>query len=110
MDAIGFYEGDEGVCCDITLESFVDIPVQFVNLETYEINDKFLMDIEYLRNNQREMNSRVNESIFEYVKRKYHSDSVDLKLIKVYAFHDEERKYGLIFNWDGDSEHGIGVK
>jgi len=110
MDTIGFYEDDEGICCDIILESFVDDPVQVVNLEIYEIHDKFLMDIDYLRNNQREMNSKVNQSISDYIKRKYHSDSVDFKLIKVYAFHDEDRKYGLIFNWDGDSEHGIGVK
>ncbi|MFM7967369.1 hypothetical protein ACF2JD_03005 [Aeromonas sp. A-5] len=110
MDAIGFYGNDEGICCDIILESFVDIPVQVVNLETYEIDDKFRLDIEYLRNNQREMNSKVNESAFEYIKIKYNSDSVDLKLIKVYAFHDEERIYGLVFTWDGGSEHGVGVK
>ncbi|HEA3202655.1 TPA: hypothetical protein RVS02_004227 [Aeromonas veronii] len=110
MDAIDFYECDEGICCDIILESFLDDPIQVVNLETYEINDKFLIDIYYLRDNQREMNSKVNESISEYIKRKCHSESVYFKLIKVYSFHDEERKYGFVFNWDGDSEHGIGVK
>lgn len=110
MDAIGFYEDDEGICCAITLESFVDVPVQVVSLETYEIDDKFIANVEYLRNNQREMNSKVNEAISEYIKIKYHSDSVDFKLVKVYAFHDEESIYGLVFTWDGDSEHGVGVK
>lgn len=49
------------------------------------------------------------ESVAGYVRAKYPSDDGSFKLMKVYVAHDKQQVFGLLFNWDGDAEHGIGV-
>ncbi|MGY3912763.1 hypothetical protein ACW5XW_16600 [Aeromonas piscicola] len=110
MDAIGFYEDDEGICCDVLLECFGSEPIQIINLECYELDEKFKEEVRCIYENQLDIYRSVIAGVIKYVRKKYKSDNNNFKLMKIYTSHDVERVFGLLFSWDGDTEHGIGVR
>lgn len=110
MGSVGFYEDDEGVCCDLLLRAFGSKQIQVINLEHYELDEKFKEDVRFIYENQMEIHQTVIASIDEYVHQKYQSDDHSLELMKIYTFHDIEREFGLFFYWREDPEHGIGVR
>ncbi|GJC03576.1 hypothetical protein ACSZNJ_02210 [Aeromonas hydrophila] len=110
MGAVDFYEDDEGVCCYLLLRAFGSKPIQVINLEHYELYEKFKEDVRFIYKNQIEIHQTVIASIDEYVRQKYQSDDHSLELMKIYTFHNVEREFGLLFDWREDPEHGIGVR
>ncbi|AVP85049.1 hypothetical protein [Aeromonas hydrophila] len=110
MGSVGFYENDEGVCCDLLLKAFGSKQIQVINLEHNELYEKFKEDVRFFYKNQMEIHQTVIASIDEYVRQKYQSDDHSLELMKIYTFHDVEREFGLLFDWREDPEHGIGVR
>ncbi|WP_442108391.1 hypothetical protein [Pseudomonas sp. NUPR-001] len=109
MSTIGFYEDDEGMCCDILLESFGPEPVQVINLECYALEEKFKGDVSYLVDHQWGVRRAVFEAAAGYVRSQYNADDCSFSLMKIYVSHDQTQTFGLLFRWDGDAEHGIGV-
>lgn len=110
MDSVGFYEDDEGMCCDVLLEAFGVEPIQIINLEYYELDEKFKDDVRLIYSNQIDIHQKVTSCIIEHIRKKYQSENYSCKLMKIYTFHDMEMEFGLLFSWEGDSEHGIGVR
>ncbi|MGL5841569.1 MAG: hypothetical protein ACRCYK_07180 [Aeromonas hydrophila] len=108
MGFIKAYISNEGVCCDIVLECFGNEPIEIINLECYELDEKFKEEVRCIYENQLDIYRSVIAGIIKYVRKK--SDNNNLKLMKIYTSHDVEREFGLLFSWDGDTEHGIGVR
>ncbi|WAF99327.1 hypothetical protein NRZ31_00765 [Aeromonas dhakensis] len=108
MEFIKAYSSNEGICCDIVLECFGNEPIEIINLECYELDEKFKEEVRCIYENQLDIYRSVIAGIIKYVRKK--SDNNNLKLMKIYTSHDVEREFGLLFSWDGDTEHGIGVR
>lgn len=108
MEFIKAYSSNEGVCCDIVLECFGNEPIEIINLECYELDEKFKEEVRCIYENQLDIYRSVIAGVIKYVRKK--SDNNNLKLMKIYTSHDVEREFGLLFSWDGDTEHGIGVR
>ncbi|PTT49964.1 hypothetical protein DBR13_21685 [Aeromonas sp. HMWF015] len=90
------------------MECFGNEPIEIINLECYELDEKFKEEVRCIYENQLDIYRSVIFGIIKYVRKK--SDNNNLKLMKIYASHDVEREFGLLFSWDGDTEHGIGVR
>ncbi|WP_429013846.1 hypothetical protein [Aeromonas hydrophila] len=110
MEFIKVYSSNEGVCCDIVLEYFGNEPIEIINLECYELDEKFKEEVRCIYENQLDIYRSVIAGVMKYVREKYKSDNNDFKLMKIYTSHDVEREFGLLFSWVGDTEHGIGVR
>lgn len=110
MGLVGFYQDDEGGCCYLPLKIFANKPIQVINIERYELDEKFKENVRFIYENQVEIHQNVTASIDEYVRKKYQSDDHSFELMKVYTSHDIKREFGLLFNWRKDPEHGIGVR
>lgn len=110
MEFIKAYSSNEGVCCDIVLECFGNEPIEIINLECYELDEKFKEEVRCIYENQLDIYRSVIAGVMKYVREKYKSDNNNFKLMKIYTSHDVEREFGLFFNWVGDTEHGIGVR
>jgi hypothetical protein len=110
MGFIKPYSGNEGVCCDIVLEYFGSEPIELINLECYVLDDKFKEEVKFIYENQLEIQRSVIAGVTMYIRKKYQSNNHNFKLMKIYTSHDVEREFGLLFSWDGDTEHGIGVR
>jgi len=110
ISSVGFYKDDEGGCCDLLLKTFSSKPIQIINLEHDELDEKFKEDVSFIYENQIKIHQKVIASIDEYVRKKYQSDDHSFELMKVYTSHDIEREFGLLFDWREDPEHGIGVR
>lgn len=105
-----FYEDDEGIAVNIDLDSFNEVDVQCVYLESYTSDKKIINDINYLLKNQKVFFERSASEISSYVERVYKNKVVKFKLMKIYFFPDVENEFGFVFRWEGDTEHGIGIK
>ena len=110
MDSIGFYEDDEGICCDVLLRTFGFEPIQIINLEHYELDEKFKEDVRFIYYNQKNIHQKITPNVIEYIQKKYQSENHSFELMKIYTSHDVKREFGFLFSWIGDQEHGIGVK
>lgn len=110
MGLVGFYQDDEGGCCYLPLKAFANKSIQVINIEHYELDEKFKEDVRFIYENQMEIHQNVTASIDEYVRKKYQSDDHSFELMKIYTSHDIEREFGLLFDWREDPEHGIGVR
>lgn len=108
MEFIKAYSSNEGGCCDIVLECFGNEPIEIINLECYELDEKFKEEVRCIYENQLDIYRSVIAGVIKYVRKK--SDNNNLKLMRIYTSHDVEREFGLLFSWDGDTEHGIGVR
>ncbi|WP_421349042.1 hypothetical protein [Aeromonas veronii] len=63
MDSIGFYEDDEGICCDILLRAFGFEPIQIINLEHYELDEKFKEDVRFIYDNQKNIHQKITPNV-----------------------------------------------
>ncbi|HEI8866650.1 TPA: hypothetical protein SLG40_002158 [Serratia odorifera] len=109
-DALDFYEDDEGMVARTVLEGFGFNKVDIIYLESDEVDQQLEDSVAFLRRHQNEMSKSVETAIKSYIKDIYHSDSTGLELMKVYVFPGEQEEFGLLFRWEGDTEHGVGAR
>lgn len=94
MEFIKAYSSNEGVCCDIVLECFGNELIEIINLECYELDEKFKEEVRCIYENQLDIYRSVIAGIIKYVRKK--SDNNNLKLMKIYTSHDVERVLAVI--------------
>lgn len=105
------YVGDEGYIIEQCIQGEL---VSFVYLEEFQLDDYFNEKVNLFINFYPKILSYIDSDIYRHVEKVYDVNKnliVKKQLIKVYFCSDEEEgDYGLIYNLNLDSEHGIGIK
>ncbi|WNN47250.1 hypothetical protein RIN58_12585 [Siccibacter colletis] len=105
-----FYEDDEGISTNVDFNSFKVKGIQVIYLESEFTDKKMIADINFIIKHQDVFFERTEEYFASYIKSHYNSEDTSFKLMKIYIFPDVHDEYGFIFRWEGDTEHGIGIR
>lgn len=95
---------------DIILPIFSDHKVPVVYLESDKCDEKMKNDINFITLHQDELHEVIDKKTTLYTNENYNKKSFKLELVKTYLLPDIQNEYGFLFDWLGDTEHGIGVK
>lgn len=110
FDKVETYHDDDGIAIDIILHAFGHQKIPVIYLESDECDKKMKIDINFIISHQVELHNIIEKEIASYTNKIYNKNSYKYTLMKIYLFSDTENEYGFLFNWSGDTEHGIGVK
>ncbi|WP_409309524.1 hypothetical protein [Pectobacterium sp. B1J-3] len=105
-----FYKDDEGISVNLIFDACGEYEVQVIYLESEVMDEKLVNEIDSILKNQEKIFSLLKKEILLYIDRNYKNGDFCLKLMKIYVFPDIENELGFIFRWNGDTEHGIGVR
>ena len=105
-----FYEDGEGISTNVDFNSFEVKGIQVICLESESTDKKMFADINFMIKHQDVFFERSEEYLASYIKSHYNREDTSFKLMKIYIFPDILDEYGFIFRWEGDIEHGIGIR
>lgn len=105
-----FFEDDEGISTNVDFNSFKVKGIQVIYLESESADKKMIANINFMIKHQDVFFEKSEEYLTSYIKSHYNSEGASFKLMKIYIFPDIHDEYGFIFRWEGDTEHGIGIR
>ena len=103
-----FYQDNDGVsvkCLSKKLGSFIA-----TYLDEEEVDSHFVSKVNYLSEHDEDIFDCLKVAVKVYGKEKYgYFDEYPFQVMVMYINRSSD-EYGVILRWDGDVEHGIGIK
>lgn len=102
-----FHICDEGLCISVTFGACGNSNVEAISLEADSCDESMISTIEFILKNQSAIKGISAKEIKQYIDKMNSGADTTAELMKIYLFPEEPGNFGLMFRWEGDSEHGI---